>query len=62
MQEKPGNALVSITLPIHKKNEFAELAIKSLLNQSYKEIEIMFLDNSLNGLKGSFDLRDERRS
>lgn len=62
MQEKPGNALVSITLPIHKKNEFAELAIKSLLNQSYKEIEIMFLDNSLNGLKDSFDLRDERIS
>ena len=60
MQKQPHGILVSITFPIHKVNDFAEIALMSLLNQSYPQIEIMFLDNSLAGLHDSFDFTDQR--
>lgn len=58
--ESNQERLVSVTFPIHKKNEFATLALESILNQSYHEIEVLFLDNSLYGLKDSFNLTDQR--
>lgn len=60
MQQQPHGILVSITFPIHKVNDFAKIALMSLLNQSYPQIEIMFLDNSLTGLHDSFDFTDQR--
>ena len=42
--------LVSILIPVHKENPFLREALKSLLDQSYKNIEILFLDNSVAGL------------
>ena len=44
------NELVSVLLPVHKDNPYLEEAIQSLLEQTYKNIEILFLDNSQNGL------------
>lgn len=48
--------LVSITFPIHRYHEYAEEALASILNQDYKEIEVLFLDNSDSGVSEFFDL------
>jgi glycosyltransferase involved in cell wall biosynthesis len=52
--------LVSVTFPIHKKHEFADLALNSILNQTHHRVEVLFLDNSLSGLRDSFDFTDKR--
>jgi glycosyltransferase involved in cell wall biosynthesis len=57
---QPENPLVSVTFPIHKFNEYANESLTSILNQSYKNIEVMFLDNSQNCLQSYFDLSDKR--
>lgn len=57
LRESP---LVSITFPIHKFSEFAEEALKSILVQSYKNIEVMFLDNSKEDLRTRMQLNDSR--
>lgn len=44
------NELVSVLLPAHKDNPYLEEAIQSLLEQTHKNIEILFLDNSKDGL------------
>ncbi len=54
------NPLVSITFPIHKFSEFAEEALKSILVQNYKNIEVIFLDNSKEDLHTRMQLRDSR--
>lgn len=59
-QDKSKAPIVSITFPIHKFQEYASEALNSILSQTYKKLEIMFLDNSLNGLTGNFDLSDKR--
>lgn len=55
-----SESLVSITFPIHGDHQFAQEALNSLLCQTYPNIQIMFLDNSLNGLRRIFDFTDER--
>jgi glycosyltransferase involved in cell wall biosynthesis len=52
--------LVSVTFPIHRKQDFAEMALESILSQSYCPIEVLFLDNSQSGLKDLFNLTDKR--
>jgi glycosyltransferase involved in cell wall biosynthesis len=42
--------LVSVLLPVHKDNPYLEMAIQSLLEQTYTNVEILFLDNSQKGL------------
>jgi glycosyltransferase involved in cell wall biosynthesis len=54
--------LVSITFPIHRNHQFAFEALTSILNQDYSNIEVLFLDNSQEGLKDQFDLSDNRVS
>ena len=54
------NPLVSVTFPIHKFHEFAEEALKSILIQNYKNIEVMFLDNSKEDLRTKMQLSDSR--
>jgi glycosyltransferase involved in cell wall biosynthesis len=45
-----NSELVSILLPVHKDNPFLREALGSLIDQSYQNIEILFLDNSVSGL------------
>jgi glycosyltransferase involved in cell wall biosynthesis len=45
-----GEDLVSVLLPVHRDNPFLESAIKSILDQDYPYLEILFLDNSREGL------------
>lgn len=52
--------LVSITFPIHRFHQYATEAFTSLINQTYQNIEVMFLDNSRDGLASKFDLSDSR--
>ena len=54
------NPLVSVTFPIHKSHEFAEEALKSILVQNYRNIEVMFLDNSKEDLRTKMQLNDSR--
>lgn len=42
--------LVSVLLPVHRNNPYLEEALQSLINQDYPNIEILFLDNSKDGL------------
>lgn len=42
--------LVSVLLPVHRDNPFLDPAIMSILNQDYPNLEILFLDNSNEGL------------
>lgn len=48
-QMKPGNAstlpLVSVLIPTHNRPDYLEIALKSALEQSYKNIEIIISDN-----------------
>ena len=37
--------LVSIILPYYKKKDFISLTIKSLIKQTYKDIEIIIVDD-----------------
>lgn len=40
--------LVSVLIPAYNKREFLEIGIKSVLNQTYKNIEIIICDDSTN--------------
>ena len=56
MVSKP---LVSVLINNYNKEKYCNRAIKSILNQSYKNIEIIFFDdgstdNSVNKIKKSF--------
>lgn len=42
--------LVSVLLPVHRENPFLASAIQSILDQDYSYLEILFLDNSIEGL------------
>lgn len=54
--------LVSILLPVHRENDFLKTAIQSLLNQTHETIEILFLDNSSEGINPkSWNLSDKVR-
>jgi glycosyltransferase involved in cell wall biosynthesis len=46
----PGFPLVSILIPTHNRPDYAELALKSALAQTYPNIEIIVNDNSDDGL------------
>ena len=58
--QRHNNPLVSVTFPIHRYHEYAVEALKSILNQSYSNLEILFLDNSKEGLAKQFDIDDSR--
>ena len=50
------NSLVSVIIPVYNSEEFIDRCVKSILNQTYKNIEIILVndgstDNSLNILK-----------
>lgn len=60
LEETKAEPIVSITFPIHRNVSFAKEALDSLLCQDYKNLEILFLDNSLSGLSGKFNLEDKR--
>lgn len=60
MESNAKYPLVSVTFPIHRKNDFAEVALKSVLQQTYTNLEILFLDNSELGLYRQFNLADKR--
>ena len=45
-----SDELVSVLFPAHKDQEFLEEALISVIEQTYKNIEILFLDNSEFGL------------
>lgn len=42
---KQNLPLVSILLPVHNSGEFLESCLKSLLSQSYSQIEIIAIDD-----------------
>lgn len=41
---------VSVLFPAHRVNPFMADALKSLINQSYTDFEVLFLDNSQDGI------------
>ncbi|OHB71649.1 MAG: hypothetical protein A2W23_07335 [Planctomycetes bacterium RBG_16_43_13] len=44
--EKPGNPLVSIIIPTHNRAEYLSRAVKSCINQTYKNSEIIVVDDN----------------
>ena len=62
MNMENNTSLISIILPVYNAEKYIERAIKSLINQSYKNIEILCIDdgskdNSYNIIK---EFKDER--
>ena len=56
-----GNSVdISVLFPAHKINPYLKNAILSILNQSYKSFELLFLDNSLLGIKENYWNIDSR--
>jgi glycosyltransferase involved in cell wall biosynthesis len=54
------SGLVSVLFPVHRESEFLLDALDSILQQSYTELEVLFLDNSefgINSIKYSTDKR-----
>lgn len=49
-----ANELVSVLFPVHKPNPFLEIAVQSLLEQTYSNTEILFLDNSQEGIAENY--------
>ncbi|RCX19267.1 glycosyl transferase family 2 [Anaerobacterium chartisolvens] len=43
------NPLVSVIIPTYKRDEFLIRAVKSVLNQTYKKIEIVIVDDNIPG-------------
>jgi glycosyltransferase involved in cell wall biosynthesis len=41
----PGNPLVSVVLPVFNAAEFVEEALESILNQTYKNLQIIIIDD-----------------
>jgi len=41
---------VSVLLPVHRENPYLATAIQSLIEQDYQQLEILFLDNSRDGI------------
>ena len=39
--------LVSVIMPYYKKSEFINASVNSILNQSFKEFEIILIDDEL---------------
>ena len=46
-QKKYDNPLVSVLIPTHERPYFCSLALASVINQSYNNIEIVISDNSM---------------
>ena len=42
---KKNKPLISIILPVHNSSQYLKECIKSLLSQSYKNIEILAIDD-----------------
>ena len=45
----PDGPLVSIVMPVYKPDEYTDLAIQSALNQSYRNLEIIIVDDGSGG-------------
>lgn len=45
-----SQALVSVVVPAHRDDDYLGLALESLSNQTYENIEILLLDNSIQGI------------
>lgn len=45
MQQKQEESLVSIIVPIYKVEEYLDRCVKSIINQTYKNIEIILVDD-----------------
>ena len=41
--------LVSIVMPVYRPDEYTDLAIQSAINQSYRNIEIIIVDDGSGG-------------
>lgn len=50
MQER--NALVSIIVPVYNAQEYLEKCVKSIMNQSYRKLEVILVDDGSTDLSG----------
>ena len=51
--------LVSVIMPYYKKSEFINASVNSILNQSFKEFEIILIDDELT--KNSFEILENMK-
>jgi glycosyltransferase involved in cell wall biosynthesis len=45
-----GVPAISVLLPVHKVNPFLQEALDSILTQTFEDFELLFLDNSVDGV------------